>query len=177
VLEGLYRELLNFLSQQTGNRENAKDLAQESYARVLALQQGGQVVHDLRALLFKTARNLMVDQHRRAQHRDHEALEEIPEYRHPPAAPHAQPEQQLQARQTVSALIATIEDLPPRCREAFVMSVFDGLTHAEIARRMDVSKSAVEKHLERALVACRRCQDALEGYGPVDGQRNPPRGQ
>ena len=60
-----YRELLNFLSRAVNNREAAADLAQESYARVLAMQQDGVTIAEPRALLYRTARNLVIDQHRR----------------------------------------------------------------------------------------------------------------
>jgi len=66
VFERYYRELLNFLSRSVHDRDTAADLAQESYARVLAAQQTGQAVQHPRALLYRTARNLVIDQHRRS---------------------------------------------------------------------------------------------------------------
>ena len=57
MLERYYRELLNFLSRAVRDRDAAADLAQESYARVLAAQQAGQAVQDPRALLYRTARD------------------------------------------------------------------------------------------------------------------------
>ncbi len=61
VLEHYHRELLNFLSRQVRDRDTAADLAQESFVRVLAAQSSGQVVLDMRALLYRTARNLVID--------------------------------------------------------------------------------------------------------------------
>ena len=60
-----YRELLSFLSRKVSDRATAADLAQESYARLFAAQQAASVVRDPRALLYKTARNLVIDQGRR----------------------------------------------------------------------------------------------------------------
>lgn len=42
MLERFYRELLNFLHRQVDDRDTAADLAQESYARVLAAEHAGQ---------------------------------------------------------------------------------------------------------------------------------------
>ena len=60
VLERYYRELLGFLSRLVKDRDTAADLTQESYARVLAAHQGGQPVQNPRALLYQTARNLVI---------------------------------------------------------------------------------------------------------------------
>lgn len=165
MLESYHRELLNFLTRQVKDRDTAADLAQESYARVLNAQHAGQTVLDVRALLYRVARNLLIDQHRRAEVRDHEALEGIPEEQHPAAPRHLQPEEVLASQQVVRAYIATIEALPPRCREAFVLYVFDELGHAEIARRMGISVSMVEKHVVRGMVACKVCERQLQEDG------------
>lgn len=155
MLERHYRELLNFLVRLVGDRHAAADLTQESYARVLALQQGGQAVLDGRALLYRTARNLVVDRHRRAAVRRHDALEDLAEDDHPSAPPRTQPDEALASRQDARACLAAIEALPPRCREAFVLHVFDELSQAQVAERMGISVSMVEKHVARGLLACR----------------------
>lgn len=155
MLERHYRELLNFLAGLVGDRHAAADLAQESYARVLGLQHGGQAVLDGRALLYRTARNLVVDRHRRAALRRHEALDELAEEEHPSAPPQSRPDEALASRQDVQACLAAIEALPPRCREAFVLHVFDELSQAQVAERMGISVSMVEKHVARGLLACR----------------------
>jgi len=41
--------------------------------------------------------------------------------------------------------------LPVRTRQAFRLHKLEDLTHAEVAQRMGISKSAVEKHIMRAL--------------------------
>ena len=75
MLERYYRELLNFCARTVKNREAAKDVVQESYARVLAVQESGQPIAEPRALLHQTARRLMIDQHRRQAIREHEDID------------------------------------------------------------------------------------------------------
>lgn len=163
-----YRELLNFLSRSVRDRDTAADLAQESYARVLAAQQAGQSVHDPRALLYRTARNLVIDQHRRADVRaetdeavDAEAgLDGI-------AGPRSfEPDAILSSREGLAAIVATIDKLPPRCREAFILYKFDGLSYAEIAGKMGISVRTVEMQLQIAMQACWQCLDVLNGMVP-----------
>lgn len=161
MLERYYHELLNFLNRQVNDRDTAADLAQESFARVLAVQHAGRAVLDVRALLYRTARNLVIDQHRRAELRRHDDLDAIPEDLHPPAPRHLQPEDALASQQAVRTYAAAIEALPPRCREAFVLHVFDELSHAQVAQRMGISVSMVEKHVVRGMVACKACARKL----------------
>lgn len=163
MLERYHRELLNFLARQVNDRDAAADLAQESFVRVLAVQHSGQVIGDARALLYRTARNLVIDQHRRSAVRRHEDLGALPEAEHPPAPQHLQPEEALASQQVLRAYVGAIEALPPRCREAFVLHVFDELTHAQIAERMGISASMVEKHVVRGMLACKLCERRLRG--------------
>ena len=50
-----------------------------------------------------------------------------------------------------------IEALPPRCREAFVLNRFEGLSHQEVAERMGISVRTVEMQLRIAMAACWDC--------------------
>jgi RNA polymerase sigma factor (sigma-70 family) len=167
VLERYHRELLNFLSRQVRDRDTAADLVQESFLRVLSAQSSGQAVLDMRALLYRVARNLVVDQHRRSEVRRHDDLDALPESQHPPASQHLQPEEFMASKQVIHAYVATIEALPERCREAFVLHVFDECSHAQIAQHMGISISMVEKHIVRAMVACKLCERRLRGEGWV----------
>lgn len=173
LLERYYRELLNFLHRQVNDRDTAADLAQESYARVLAVQHAGRSILDVRALLYRTARNLLVDRHRRAEVRRHDSLDAIPEEEQPAAPLHLQPEGALASQQVLRAYVDAIEGLPPRCREAFVLHVFDELTHAQVARRMGISVSMVEKHVVRGMLACKHCERQLKGRDDPAPERTP----
>jgi RNA polymerase sigma-70 factor (ECF subfamily) len=167
VLERYYQELLNFCSRTARSRDAAADLVQESYARVLAVLRSGQPVLEPRALLYRTARNLQIDQYRRSEVRG-EALQPEPgeeamvldDLAAPPAF---EPDTAAASGQAVNAMLATIDALPLRCREAFILHKFDGLPHAEVAERMGISRKMVEQHVQSAMLACRRCKNALDG--------------
>lgn len=167
MLARYYRELLNFCLRHLKDRDAAADVVQESYARVLAVQRAGQTIEQPRALLHLTARRLMIDGHRRAALRDHDDLHALPEAEQPAAPAHGQPEAMLASAQVLRAYAAAIEALPPRCREAFMLQVFDGLTHAQIAERMSISRSMVEKHVVRGMLACRACERELQQADPA----------
>ncbi|WP_454691587.1 RNA polymerase sigma factor [Achromobacter aloeverae] len=170
MLERYYRELLGFLARAVKDRDTAADLAQESYARVLAARQGGQLVQNSRALLYQIARNLVIDHQR---HADVRASVEVPDAQVEADAAYAsrnsEPETAVSAQQGVAALAAAIDSLPPRCREAFMLNRFEGMTYAQVARHMGVSVKAVEQHIKHALDACerRRAQAAGARQAPA----------
>lgn len=168
MLDRYYRELLNYFTRQVKDRDGAADIVQEAYARVLGVQQAGQPIHEPRALLYRTARNVLIDQQR------HNALRETedPQTLDAMPAPAAQqPEEAYAAQQRVGRLVAAIEALPPRCREAFVLHKLDGLSHAEVAARMGISRNMVERHVMLAVLACRKGRDSGD-----DAPASPPRG-
>lgn len=162
-----YRELHGFLSRQVNDHDAAADLAQESVARALTLQQSGVAVIDPRAMLYRIARNLLVDQYRHARIRAHESIHSCDEQDVPAAPQHQQPEESLDFTRYAERIVATIEALPPRCREAFVLNRFDGMSHTEIAERMGISRNMVAQHITRGLLACKACDDNYRTLWPA----------
>lgn len=164
MFERYYRELLSFLSRKVTDRTVAADLTQESYARVYAAQASGSCIGDPRALLYQTARNLVIDHQR---HGDVRASVEIPSTQAGPDEAHGsrnwEPETAMSSQQGVSALVTVIDNLPLRCREAFMLNRFEGLTYAMVAERMGISVKAVEQHIKHALDACERCRAQSAG--------------
>src|SRR5690606_19495356 len=59
------------------------------------------------------------------------------------------------SREQLARVTAAIEALPPRCREVFLLYRFEGLDQATIASRLAISRNMVEKHVIRAMRACR----------------------
>jgi len=165
VFEAHYNELLNYLSRQTGDRNSASDLTQETFARVLALGSPNNtsptvlqsVVRDPRALLFRTAKNLLIDLYRRNGVRKHEDLDDMEFV----ASDSDNPETSMENRQCMLEILSTIEALPPRCKEAFELYKFDEMPQAEIAIRMGISRNMVEKHVMHGMQACNRCMASM----------------
>lgn len=55
------------------------------------------------------------------------------------------------SRERLSALVAALETLPRKTATIFRMHKFDGLSYAEVAVRLGISRSSVEKHMMDAL--------------------------
>ena len=166
MLETYYRELQNFLTGKLKDADAAADLAQESYLRVLAMQQAGEVVEQPRALLYRVANNLIIDRHRRAEVRDQVMVVDDQFADIQVAAPQAwEPEIAAMSSQGINSLLAAIDALPPRCREVFILYKFDGLSYAEIGQRMSISVRTVEMQLQIAMAACWACLDRINPDG------------
>ncbi|MFT3776738.1 MAG: sigma-70 family RNA polymerase sigma factor [Ottowia sp.] len=159
-----YRELLNFCARSLKDRDAAADLVQEAYARLLAVSRAGQAIADPRALLYRTVRNLLIDQcRRRGVRADHQSLEAMTEDAQPALPRHQQPEELYAFGQYAQAIHDAVEGLPPRCREAFVLNRFEGLSHQEVADRMGISRNMVAQHVIRGMLVCKACHAAFHG--------------
>src|SRR5882757_5793819 len=158
VVERLFREhneaLMRFLRGRVGSQNEAREVAQEAYVRLLSLDQPGAVSY-LRAFLFKTAANIAID--RRRRHRNYDKVAERQLFVE--LAEHRTPERQVAAQQTLRLLESLIEAMPPKCRAAFVMNQIHGLDAATIAARLGITESMVRKYVVRALLHCRQYID------------------
>lgn len=157
MLERYYRDLLNFLSRKVADRSVAADLTQETYARIYAAQASGTAISNGRALLYQTARNLAIDHQRHNLVRDGVEMLSTDEEPVEVAGPVGlEPEAALSSQQGILSLVAAIDGLPLRCREAFMLNRFEGMTYPQVAERMGISTKAVEQHIKHALDACER---------------------
>jgi RNA polymerase sigma factor (sigma-70 family) len=70
-------------------------------------------------------------------------------------------EQIVAGKQRLKRMLAALNALPPRARQVVILRRFENLTYLQIARRLGISVSAVEKHMARAMAALRL--DLVEG--------------
>lgn len=160
-VSGAYRafhaELLKFLGKRLDSSADAADLAQDAFTRWLDWRHRG-TVEQPRAFLFQIARNLLRDHWRRQQVRP-QASEDIDTGQVLEAMVDEQgasPLEKVEQQQRLHLLARALDDLSPRRREAFVLHKFDGLSQVEVAERMGISLSMVEKHIASALLHCKR---------------------
>lgn len=154
----LYRryaeELTRYLSRRLPCPDQATDLVQELFARLLSPKQPGPPIRHERGFLFASAKHLATEIRQSPKWQTGVESDESAEAMTDNSP--LSPEQALEQRRTADALLQTIGELPPRCREVFILHKFDGLSYAHIARHLDISHSSVEKHMARALAACRQ---------------------
>jgi RNA polymerase sigma factor (sigma-70 family) len=127
--------------------EVVEDLTQDAFVRLQA--SGRSELDSPRGFLFRTARNLALDHLRRAGRVPMDALDDTEAAQLADAS--ASPEEQVAAREELAIMRAIILELPPKCRQAFLLVRLEGLSHREVAAEMGLSQTMVRKHLARAL--------------------------
>lgn len=157
-MENHYRELLRFLSARLGDRQAAADVAHDAYLRVLERSSQARIEHP-RAFLYRTALNLAVDEHRRSRVRKAEPLHVLDEEE---GMSEPSPQVLEDQRQRLDLLTLALNELPPLCRESFLLRKLEGLSHNEIAAHLNISRSLVEKHIVNAMRHCRLRMQACE---------------
>ena len=150
-LEEYRPALRRYLARRVGRPQEVEDFVQEVFLRVHGALNRGPL-GSLRAFLYKTARNLVIDHRRRSANQlERTGLLEARDV----AADSADPEEQTALKERTELLLRAILSLPPRCRRAFVLRKFHHLSYRKIAERMEISEKTVEKHLAKALLLCR----------------------
>jgi RNA polymerase sigma-19 factor, ECF subfamily len=141
--------LQGWLRRRLGSSADAADLAQDTFVNVLVSGQAAQIVEP-RPFLATVARRLVAHRHRRQQLEQAylDALAAWPEELAP------SPEARLMAIELLQQIDRALDGLPIRAKEAFLLAHLEGLTFAEIAERLSVSKSSVTKYLMRANRKC-----------------------
>ena len=140
-----YDELVGTWTRRLRNRQQAQDLAHDTFLRVL--ESRPETVEQPRAYLHQTARNIAVDGFRREELRDAKEQAAVP----PSSSETGDPEQYMHAIQLAESVERALQELPLNCRKVFVWQKIEGLTQAEIAERLGLSRNMVEKYMIRTL--------------------------
>lgn len=127
------------------------DLVQEAFVRVLRARQAGPL-RSTRALLYTTARNLALDAVRRQRVVAFEPLTESDDSF--VLADTADVFAAVSKRQELELLTCAIQHLPGRCREILTLRTAYGLPQKEIAAKLGVSESTVEKQMALGIRLC-----------------------
>ncbi|WP_338050282.1 sigma-70 family RNA polymerase sigma factor [Pseudomonas typographi] len=141
--------LQSWLRARLGDHERAADIAQDTFVRLLVTRRLPSAGEG-RRFLVQIARNLVVDQWRR-QRVEQAYLQSIAHLGEPDTP-------SLETRAIVVETLVRIDNMldamPAKVREAFLLSQFEGLSYAQIASRLKVSLSSVQKYMTRAIQAC-----------------------
>ena len=147
----LYRATLlplrRYLTRLLGNCEEAQDVAHDAYLRVYPVMTR-QPPSRPAALLYTAARRLAINRLRR---RSISPVSREPFHPEISASPSPGVTQQVMARQELGILREAISQLPEGCRVVLLLRKIELLSHREIAERLGIAVSTVEKQHARAL--------------------------
>jgi RNA polymerase sigma-70 factor (ECF subfamily) len=122
------------------------DVVQETYARLIALESVDHV-RNSRTYMFQTAHSVLMTHLRRSKVVSFVTVADVEQLGL--AASEASPERQTADRDELQRLAEAIAGLPVKIRDVFILRRVYGLAQRDVARRLGVSESTVEKHMSR----------------------------
>lgn len=168
LLDALYRKynagLRTFLARHRLNRDQVADIVQETYFRV---HQAGTVadIRNPKAFLIRVANNVRLNEQKLRRRSIEYCTIDIESVEIP--SPEPTPYRSLKGEQELAAMQDALEELAPKCRDAFLMNRFENMTFAQIAGELDLSVSMIEKHVSHAIAHLRkRLEEKRRSAGP-----------
>jgi len=154
----LYQEnsgnLKRFLLFRLKNEQDAEDILQECFIKYQRYNPEKDLLNP-EGLLFKIAYTLSIDFLRKkksdAARETSWGKENITYISGEPVVDMPPLGRKLDSRRNIRTILALIKELPPKCRQVFILHKFENLSHAQVAEQVGISRSMVEKYMMRAL--------------------------
>lgn len=152
VFKTYYNLLCNYAFTFTRDEDVCEDIVQDLFIKVWEQRRDLLREASIRYYLFTAVRNNCISWLRKGKQQntvkweDQEAIAVAPEYPREPSG------NQKDQRQLLEQAIA---QLPPKCKEVFLLSRFGKLSYREIASALGISEKTVENQLGKALKTLR----------------------
>lgn len=166
LLERHRQPVFNFLYRFVHERTQAEDLLQEVFLRVVRNAEGYQPRARFTTWMYTIARNLAIDQTRKAKHQRAVSLDQPVRGKDNDgdgstllsllAAPGGKSDQKLADRQFAASLYRALEELPADQREVFLLREYQALPFQEIAEIVGAPVNTVKSRMRYALEGLRR---------------------
>ena len=153
----LEQDIVRFLTQRLKCRSTAKDLAQETFLRLSQVEDPASI-KNTRAYLYRVASNLATDFIRVESRRAALLRETVSDWKTHGIGP----EREVAAKLELDYLLEVVTALPPLSRRIFYLNRFENLPQRQIARRLRVSTTTVEKHIKKVLELLAQARDRFE---------------
>lgn len=146
--------LRNWLRRRPVAGLDVDDIVQEVYTRLVALHSVDHIDNP-RTYAFQVASSVMINHIRRLKV---VAIDSVASFEHLEAADDvASPERVVVDRDELRRLEKTLASLPQRVAEVFRLRRIEGFSQRDVAQRLGLSESTVEKHMARgALLVAER---------------------
>ena len=139
--------LLNHTYNKTHDREEAKDIVHEVFAKLWASREQLEITSSLAGFLYTASRNIVLNQitRKKVEGKYFDSILKFLEH------PQTVTDHKVRENQLIALIEKEIAALPPKMREVFELSRKHHLSHREIAEKLDISEQTVSKHITNAL--------------------------
>jgi RNA polymerase sigma-70 factor (ECF subfamily) len=153
IYERYFIRLVNTAFKRLHSRDEAMEVVQELFLQLYQKRTQIEYTQNLPAYLHTSLRNKIIDRFRVRMSREkhHNYLRQIQS-----SEVQEQPELVMDCKLLAGRIRGVIDQLPEKCREAFLLSRVEQLSHQGITERLNISLSTVEKHIGKALKIIRR---------------------
>ncbi len=128
----------------------AKEIVHQAFLKLWETRETIDTGQNVKSYLYKTVTNLSINYIR--DNKKFVSTEEIYEWNLDPE----DFENLAERNELAAALLNAIDQLPPKMREIFILSRYDGLSHKEIAEKLGISTKTVENQIGKALKKLRK---------------------
>lgn len=146
------RELIYYTTRITDCPDTAEDIIQESFI-ILCRKEKQKHIENPKAFLFRVAQNLAFDHLKHKKITDNYVLAQLPVLESTIEA--FTTEQLVTDSENIKFVQQVIQELPPRCRDTFILNKIHEMSYGEVAEHTGISESGVEKHIMKGLRHCR----------------------
>lgn len=140
--------LRNWLGRRRIAGLEIDDIVQETYARLIMLEQVSGI-SNVRNYLFQTAYSVLMTHVRRSKIVSFQTVSDLDQLG--ARAQDCSPEEQVIDRDELQKLAEAIAGLPGKIREVFILRRVNGLSQKDVAQKLRLSESTVEKHMSRSI--------------------------
>jgi RNA polymerase sigma-70 factor (family 1) len=150
MVDQYHNKLCVYAYQLTNDRDHAKDIVQNVFVKIWTIRQKLKDEFNVKGYLYKSVYNEFLNQERSRRQTitlDNKNIEALDLF--------IESEDEQSMDWLIDLVKKGINNLPPRCKEIFILSKNEGLTNIEIAEYLNVSVKSVEAQITKAFMLLR----------------------
>lgn len=169
--KSLYTRLKRYASRYLSTPEDAEDITQEACLKVLEAGSKGKIEQP-EAYLFRTTRNLALNKLARNSRLAFIYIEDLADSS---VIEEGLPlEEEIFSQKRFERFCTALVDLPDQCRRVVILRKVYGYSHQQVAKKLNISISTVEKHLSKGLIRCAIHMEKQESSGIIKLNKSNP---
>lgn len=144
LFDDFYAGLCLFASRYLKDMDQARSLVQQLYIDLWIKRDKIEPIHSVKSYLYSSVKHRCIDDLRKSKNNSHisEAIEQLT---------HTPFQDLLEEAELNQQINQSIQNLPEKCREIFVLCRFEGMKYSEIAQHLNISVKTVEMQMSIAL--------------------------